>query len=263
MEQLPKITVVTVSFNAADCIAATMESVVRQTYPALEYVVIDGASTDGTVEIVKKYADRVSHFVSERDGGIYYGMNKGIDAATGDYVIFMNCGDRFADDEVVGDVAAFIAANPGSDVVYGNSYKVYDYGTYLSKPSTILGTRMGLSHQTVFAKTSLLRGHKFDTRYRYAADFEQLSSLKNDGAAFVHFDRAIATEEMRSGTTVSNYDASAREMYAILEGRGVDVKKESRSQLRRKRIVYTFKKKCPKFISNPVLRLVAKVYKPL
>lgn len=90
-----KVTVVTVSYNADKVIEPTIKSVVNQTYPNLEYVIIDGSSTDNTLNIIKKYSNKISAWYSEPDRGIYDGMNKGLDVATGDWIIFMNAGDRF------------------------------------------------------------------------------------------------------------------------------------------------------------------------
>ena len=99
--------VVTVSFNCAGLIAKTIESVLRQDYASLEYIVIDGGSTDGTAEIIREYQDRLAYWCSEPDGGIYQGMNKGIQQVQGDWIIFMNAGDTFADDHVLTQIASY------------------------------------------------------------------------------------------------------------------------------------------------------------
>ena len=115
-----KISVVTVCYNAADSIEQTMLSVLGQSYPDIEYIVIDGGSTDGTVDIIKKYTDRLAYWVSEPDKGIYDAMNKGIAAATGSYINFMNSGDSFYDNRVVEAVVPYLSSDMEA-VIYGNA----------------------------------------------------------------------------------------------------------------------------------------------
>ena len=88
-----KLSVITINFNNRDGLRKTIESVVNQTYNDFEYIIIDGGSTDGSVDVIKEYADRIDYWVSEPDKGIYNAMNKGIDVAKGEYCIFMNSGD--------------------------------------------------------------------------------------------------------------------------------------------------------------------------
>lgn len=260
----PKISIVTVSFNAKEVIEKTIISVINQTYNNLEYLIIDGGSKDGTQDIVHKYISNVDYYVSEKDGGIYFGMNKGIDAATGDYLLFLNSGDVFADDKVVEDVANFISAHEDCEVVYGNSEQIFEYGAYIVKPNApYLNKKMAISHQATFVKTSLLRENRFDTNYRFAADFKQLSQLYISKRNFSYVDRLIARVEMDAGATFDNYISSLNEMYDIIASRGFDVEKERMSQIRRKKIVRTFKKICPGFIRRPILRFMAQYYKAL
>lgn len=100
----PKVSVVTVTYNCVDLVESTLRNVLKQTYPNLEYIVIDGNSTDGTRQVVERYADRLAYCVSEPDNGIYDAMNKGIHAATGEWIIFMNAGDYFLQSTTVEDV---------------------------------------------------------------------------------------------------------------------------------------------------------------
>lgn len=98
---VPSISVITVSYNAVTSIEKTMLSVLNQIYDRVEYIIIDGGSVDGTLEVIQKYVDRLGYWVSEPDKGIYDAMNKGILNASGDWIIFMNCGDIFVDDNVL------------------------------------------------------------------------------------------------------------------------------------------------------------------
>ena len=122
-----KISIITVCYNSVTTIERAMISVLSQNYPGLEYIIIDGGSTDGTVDLIKKYRGRIAHFVSEKDGGIYDAMDKGIAAATGDVVGILNSDDQYADDNVLSVVVAAFARGAGNDVdgasvdaVYGN-----------------------------------------------------------------------------------------------------------------------------------------------
>lgn len=116
---LPMLTVVTVVRNGRQNIARTMDSVLEQDYPNIEYVVIDGASTDGTLEIIHRYSGKLDAFVSERDEGIYDAMNKGADRASGEFILFMNCGDVFASANAVSSAMRFV--QPGGDqILFGH-----------------------------------------------------------------------------------------------------------------------------------------------
>ena len=103
----PKISVITVCFNAVETIEETILSVINQTYSNIEYIIIDGASTDGTVDIVNKYRDKIACFVSEPDKGIYDAMNKAVKVAKGDWLFFINSDDVFINNECLQNVAYY------------------------------------------------------------------------------------------------------------------------------------------------------------
>ena len=98
-----KFTVITINYNNVEGLRQTILSVVGQTCDDFEYVIIDGGSTDGSVGVIKEYEDKITHWVSEKDGGIYNAMNKGVKVAHGEYLIFMNSGDIFFDNKVLSD----------------------------------------------------------------------------------------------------------------------------------------------------------------
>jgi glycosyltransferase involved in cell wall biosynthesis len=147
-----KVTVVTVNYNMADGLAKTISNVTGQTWPNLEYVVIDGGSTDNSVEIIRRHVGRIAHWVSERDRGIYDAMNKGVAAATGDWIIFMNAGDVFHDASVISDV--FAQNLDDADIVYGDMMRRYseeDVERLVpAQPVSALPLRMPCSHQSMF-----------------------------------------------------------------------------------------------------------------
>ena len=260
----PRISVITVCYNAAGVIEKTILSVVGQQYDNLEYLVIDGASRDGTMAVVSRYQDRISRIVSEPDRGLYDAMNKGISLATGDWILFMNADDVFVDPQVVADAAAFMEEHPEAEVVFGNTEQILEYGTYtIRSEEPFRDNKITFCHQAAFVRTGVLRTHPFDLRYRYAADFEQLSHLYLDGRRFAHLDRTVARMEMRGGTTFENTIASAEELYSIIASRGVDIEAEKRRVIRHKKMVRAFKRMIPGPLAKPVLRMVARWHKPL
>lgn len=120
MNKKPLISIITISYNSCLTIEDTILSVINQTYPHIEYIVIDGGSKDGTVDIIKRYENKISYWISEPDKGIYYAMNKGIAATTGEWINFINCGDSFYDKNVI---ARLFKDSIGENysVVYGNT----------------------------------------------------------------------------------------------------------------------------------------------
>lgn len=170
----PRVSIVTVTWNAATVIERTLESVLAQSYPNIEYLIIDGGSTDGTLAIVDRYRDRIATVVSEPDDGIFDAMNKSLAHVTGDWVNFMNAGDSFADPDVVAQV---VAQGGDADLVCGDSYLVYP-----DSDRKVFEKARGLDklwrdfipcvHQATFVRADWLRACGFDTGYRYAADYD-------------------------------------------------------------------------------------------
>ncbi len=175
MEQ-PTLSVITVVYNNARDIERTIRSVVGQTYPHIEYLVVDGGSTDGTVAVIKQYSDRISQWVSEPDKGIYDAMNKGLAMATGDYVLFMNSGDEiYAPDTV----ARIFATEPGADIYYGETELFDDNWESLGLRRHHVPERfswrsfrygMNVSHQAIYIRRSIVG--RYDTQYQLSADID-------------------------------------------------------------------------------------------
>lgn len=216
-----KFSVITVCYNAADIITATINSVLCQSYHDFEYIVIDGKSTDGTVEKISQYLDRIK-WISEKDKGIYDAMNKGISFAMGDYVIFMNAGDMFYDSNVLNNVAEQTVENPDVDVLYGNAMLISAKKTKLYKPGPLYKLERGMiaSHQSTFVKTSVLKKRPFNIAYRYAADYDQLSALYLSGYCFRYIDVTVANVTIDVGCTYSNFAKSKKEVFEIQRRRG-------------------------------------------
>ena len=173
----PKISVVTVVYNGALMLEETIQSVISQTYTNVEYIIIDGASTDSTVDIIKQYASYLTYWVSEPDKGIYYAMNKAIEKISGDWVIFMNCGDQFYCNKVLQQV---FASNilPDIDIVYGNTYVRSHWGNFELKANDWTEIWKSFTHQSIFIKSSVQMENKFAVEdFVAAADYNLMYSL--------------------------------------------------------------------------------------
>lgn len=203
-----KISVITVVFNDVAHIRATIESFFSQTWEDKEYIVIDGGSTDGTAEIIREYAPRLAYWCSEKDGGIYDAMNKGIAHASGDWVNFLNSGDLYAANDVMERIFAK-DEYPGIDVVYGDSLEIrkekkslgneklgrkQDSGqsreifTPASEDYHVLAHGVAYRHGSSFVRTEAQKAHLFDLSLRrklgYALDYEMIYRLYRDGCKF-------------------------------------------------------------------------------
>lgn len=171
-----KVTVITVCRNCAATIEATVRSVLAQDYPNLEYVVVDGASTDGTLDIVRKHAARISTLVSEPDRGVYDAMNKGMRLAKGEYLLFMNAGDVFAASDVLSKAAAAASA----DVLYGD----FEYTAGPRRGRVRADVDRGVfNHQCVLYRKSLHAtfGEYLDVPGLTAADYLFFMRLRASG----------------------------------------------------------------------------------
>lgn len=197
----PKISIVTISYNAKADIEKTILSVINQSYPEIEYIIIDGGSKDGTIDLIKKYEGRLYYWISEPDKGRYDAMNKGILRATGEWILFMNSGDTFHDHKVIKDIFSNVFS-PNIGVVWGET-DFYDRGKFVSKSTKKpfykslmpYHTGMGITHQSMFIRTCLAKKLKFDLKYKIAADFGMAYKIYKLGFQFKHMPR-----------TISNYD---------------------------------------------------------
>jgi hypothetical protein len=185
----PKVSIVTVTFNAARTLQSTIDSVVKQDYPRIEHIVIDGGSTDGTVDIIRGNAARLAFWSTGPDSGIYDAMNKGVEKATGDWVLFLNADDALYDARTISSVFAGASGWSGKQVIYGHSVMQMDGGRARLRRSKALRTihfKMPFTHQGVFVSATLLRERPFNTRYRIAADYDFFRDVygRHGSAAF-------------------------------------------------------------------------------
>lgn len=178
------ITVITVVYNGAEFIEETIQSVLGQSHPRVEYVVIDGGSTDGTQEIVRRYADRIDFWVSEPDEGIYDAMNKGLRHAHGDLVAFLNASDRYYDENVLAAVAALAVRKPAADVYFG-ALQYVDMACGVNRivpaPATWSQERVEYLHPAAFVRSHVFCTLRFNTRYPVAADRDFFVRMQRSG----------------------------------------------------------------------------------
>lgn len=204
MTAMPKVSVVTVNFNMAGEVAATLDSVLGQDYPNLEAVVIDGGSTDGSRDIIARYGPRLGYWISERDRNLYDGMNKGVAAATGEWILFMNAGDRFAAKDVLSRI--FAAPRETADILYGHHVRVYvEQGIERAMPAEkpdVLALRMCCSHQAMLMRRRLLVERPFALDL-LIADYDAILAAHISGKRFEQVDCVIAVTSQggRSDTT--------------------------------------------------------------
>jgi len=179
------LSVITVCYNAEESIENTMKSVLSQSYENIDYLIVDGQSTDNTLNIVRRYQEKYKNIrlISEKDSGIYNAMNKGAFYAQGEYIYYLNSGDLFPDEKIVEQVMRQIEKNR-PDIVYGDID--VDYGTHRHKICYAeqkrlkkLWIALGITvcHQAVFASTSLLKERGFDESFKLWADQEWMMGL--------------------------------------------------------------------------------------
>jgi len=188
----PLVTVITVVFNGEKHLEETILSVINQTYDNVEYIIIDGGSTDGTLDIIREYEHVLDYWISEKDRGIYDAMNKGIDLATGDWINFMNGGDLFFSYSIL---ESFSIEKFTYSIIYGNTLFKYDKENEVIKmPPMPLNFKYGLPfcHQSVFVKSYLHKKMKFSTNYKIYSDFDLFANLFKSNN-FLHYDIVIAS----------------------------------------------------------------------
>jgi len=214
----PKLSVITIVYNNVKDIERTMLSVLNQSYPHLEYIVIDGASKDGTQKVIEKYRDKITRYISEPDHGIYDAMNKGLALATGDYVLFMNSGDEIYSSDTVTDV--FDNQN-SADIYYGETemynekwesqgqrrhcapenfnWRSFKYG-------------MSVGHQAIYIKRSITE--PYDLQYKYSSDIDWIIKAAKKASSIVNTHMYVA-KYLVGGMSKKKHFASLQERFKI------------------------------------------------
>ena len=220
----PKFSIITVTYNAEKVLEDTIQSVIFQTYRNVEYIIVDGASKDHTLEIVNKYHNRINKVISEPDKGLYDAMNKGIQLATGDYLCFLNAGDKFHDSETLQKVVHTLKGQELPDVIYGETAIVDEEGHFLhmrrlSTPAHLnwksFKQGMLVCHQAFFANRKLAINHLYDLQYRFSADFDWCIRIMKK-AKCLHNTRLTLIDYLNEGMTTKNHKASLKERFCIM-----------------------------------------------
>lgn len=227
----PKVSVITASLNQGKFIEETILSVLSQDYPNLEYLIIDGGSTDNTLDVIKKYEDRIDYWVSEPDKGQSDAINKGLKRVTGNIVTWINSDDQYYSEKIFSKVVEHFCANPDIDVCYGDN-------VYIDKNSSILYMRKGLPiysrrllniwnymHQpTVFLKREVIAEAILDIDLEYAMDYEYWLRI-SEKHKFKYINLLISASRWHDDSkTTANTDATfsaVKEIYAVT-GKGLN-----------------------------------------
>ena len=220
----PKFSIITVTYNAEKVLEDTIQSVIFQTYRNVEYIIVDGASKDHTLEIVNKYHNRINKVISEPDKGLYDAMNKGIQLATGDYLCFLNAGDKFHDSETLQKIVHTLKGQELPDVIYGETAIVDEEGHFLhmrrlSTPAHLnwksFKQGMLVCHQAFFANRELAINHLYDLQYHFSADFDWCIRIMKK-AKCLHNTRLTIIDYLNEGMTTKNHKASLKERFCIM-----------------------------------------------
>jgi glycosyltransferase involved in cell wall biosynthesis len=220
----PKFSIITVTYNAGKVLEDTIQSVVFQTYRNVEYIIVDGGSTDNTLDVVHKYQERICKVISEPDKGLYDAMNKGIRMATGDYLCFLNAGDELHENETLQKIVYTLKGKELPDVIYGETAIVDEEGHFLhmrrlSTPEHLhwksFKEGMLVCHQAFFARRELALANPYDLRYRFSAGFDWCIRIMKQ-SKYLHNTHLTLIDYLNEGMTTQNHKASLKERFRIM-----------------------------------------------
>ncbi len=206
LEGQPLVTIITVVFNGEKHLDKTISSVINQTYKNIEYIIVDGGSTDGTLDIIRKYENLVDYWVSEKDQGIYDAMNKGIGLASGKYIGLINADDWYSLDAV--EVVVQMFSQSRAEVIFGQVFFV-DERLQLARildvpiPKNRRELKINIVHPATFLAASIYKQKKFDIRFRLASDYAFFLDVFDSGATFLRVEKVLSY--MRCGGSSSQF----------------------------------------------------------
>jgi glycosyltransferase involved in cell wall biosynthesis len=214
----PTLSIITIVYNNVRDIERTMLSVLNQSYAHIEYIVVDGASTDGTLEIIQRYQDRLSKVISEKDAGIYDAMNKGLALASGDYVLFMNSGDELYASDTIEKV---FATAPNADIYYGETEMYNEAWQSIGKRRHSVPEKftwksfrfgMTISHQAIYIRRTLTE--PYDRQYELSADIDWILTAAKKAKTSVKVSGYVA-KYLVGGMSKKRHQQSLKERFAI------------------------------------------------
>lgn len=204
-----KFSIITVVYNDKEGLVKTIKSVLSQSFLDFEYIVIDGASTDGTIDFIRQYESGIKKWITEPDKGIYDAMNKGIFMASGEWIIFMNAGDEFVSDHTLQEVIDHIKDDnlENFGVIYGDCIFVTSIAEKYGKAWNPFFKQKkyipekGFCHQSSFVRNELAKNNNFDLKYKICGDFYMMWNIYKQGYMFKHVPMAIAKYEVENGAS--------------------------------------------------------------
>ncbi len=230
----PIVTIITITYNAEKVIEKTIQSVLNQTYSNFEYIIIDGKSTDATVAIIEKYNTLINRgdyailphnfrWISEPDTGLYHAMNKGITFANGNYIWFMNAGDKIHNNNTLKIIEATLAKNQDAIVIYGQSLMINQNDRALGERHKIAPPNLNLKHMlnglVVCHQSIIVKRDKaplYDLQYRIASDYDWVIKILNHSKSNVYINDYLS-DFMIAGTSSVHRKKAWKERYFIMK----------------------------------------------
>ncbi|UYI47313.1 glycosyltransferase [Vibrio natriegens] len=214
MTENVKLTVITINFNESQSLEKTIDSVRKQSEKNFEYIIVDGGSTDGSLDVVSEHLDLIDSYISEPDKGIYDAMNKGLELANGDYVIFLNSGDSFSSSEVVSGFYEQVSNGSSADAYYGGA--MVDGKKIKRVPSIDLYWRsMFYSHQSLFLSRKVALRYKFNICYDIASDFEQSIRLCSSNISFIKLNYLVSNVSSGGVSDKNRFYSISQRIHAL------------------------------------------------
>lgn len=254
----PSVSIITVVYNGAKHLENTIKSVIALNYDNIEYIIIDGGSTDDTLDIIKGYAEHIDHWISEKDRGIYDAMNKGVKIATGQWINFMNAGDTFAS---VDALSFFEDTALDADIIYGDAIILYPTFKTLLRTSPLVESwkRMPFCHQASFTKRNLINNSPFNLAYKLSSDFDFIYSAYLKQKRFNYIKQVICEFDFTEGASIKNIFQSVKERKTIVLKNSFSIRKWTYHSLAISYIYFTFYTK--KIIGPKLTNLVTRILK--